>query len=726
MIQRGFSTGYLWLTRSAIIVLTLIFVGLSSADGFAETRKLKLYFLHTGEKAEIAFKRNGKYIAGGLTKINKLLRDWRRNEPTKMDPRLLDLIWEVYRETGSRRYIHVVSAYRSPATNKLLRKRGRGVAKKSQHTLGKALDFFIPGVNLRKLRNIGLRKGLGGVGYYPKSGSPFVHMDTGRIRHWPRMSRKELAGVFPSGKTLHVPTDGKPLARYNQAKAEYERKIKGSNKIVVARAEEIVKKPGFFARLLGRGGEEGEESAASIASAPKAVRTTTQPVAARPAVRTPEPTVANPQPEPSRPDIPTPPASAEILLASLPADLVPVPIQAPRSAPEPEVLPADTELPAELSEPEQTTLIAAVDQQEPTLIAIAEPQSAQTLPPEQDQRPILPVAQIGQELSIPRPQIGLSEEAEIPEATEPAPQDLDPALQDPATELAYAVPVPSLRPGTVETTFAESVAREPELPDYVDDTITVAALSPGEIEDLRREVYAVIQSSIKQPLQSAPSTHETFSLASGPTDEAVDTTSALSLVSQSSPNLEAERVIDNQLAALEPIEPGYTRTNTPGVPQPNPNQANEEITVAALTPIEPGVVETGKLALPVRNPEAATQDNAATVETAASNIPIPLAAQRPILVTANSGTNETDEEIRRLESLQSVSLDERILGKWALATDMSIAEIAEIRPPAYARNIIRELPSTVLSRGFVQDTNSQITNKFSGSSIEFLDFTNFN
>jgi uncharacterized protein YcbK (DUF882 family) len=157
----------------------------------AETRSLKLLNLHTREKAEIAFKRNGRYLPDGLRKINYILRDWRKNKSVSMDPRLLDLIWTVYQKTGSHEYINVVCGYRSPATNSMLRSRSRGVAKKSQHTLGKAMDFFIPGVPLAKLRAIGLKMEVGGVGYYPTSGSPFVHMDVGGDRHWPRMSRSQ-------------------------------------------------------------------------------------------------------------------------------------------------------------------------------------------------------------------------------------------------------------------------------------------------------------------------------------------------------------------------------------------------------------------------------------------------------------------------------------------------------------------------------------------------------
>ncbi|TIX62436.1 MAG: DUF882 domain-containing protein, partial [Mesorhizobium sp.] len=208
-----------WPRWLAAVVFALGFLAATGAS--AEVRSLKLYHLHTHEKAEIVYKRNGRYDPEGLRKINIILRDWRRNEPTKMDPRLLDLVWEAYRQSGATDYIQVVCGYRSPATNSMLRSRSRGVAEKSQHMLGKAMDFYIPGVPLKKLRNIGLKMQGGGVGYYPSSGSPFVHMDVGNVRHWPGISRQELVGVFPNGKTLHVPSDGRPLPGYEQALAAY-------------------------------------------------------------------------------------------------------------------------------------------------------------------------------------------------------------------------------------------------------------------------------------------------------------------------------------------------------------------------------------------------------------------------------------------------------------------------------------------------------------------------
>ena len=245
--QQGAVNPHTLIGRLLTLAFLTIFVSLAAlTPADAETRKLKLYFLHTKEKATITYKKNGRYIPAGLSKINTFLRDWRRNEPTRMDPDLLDLVWDIYRQSGSSDYINVVSAYRSPATNNMLRKRGRGVAKRSQHTLGKALDFFLPDVNLAKLRKIGLIEQLGGVGYYPSSGSPFIHIDTGSVRHWPRMSRKELVRIFPGGKTLHVPSDGKPLPGYNQAVASYNAKKSSGKKLTEVKGTEKQRKD-FFA-----------------------------------------------------------------------------------------------------------------------------------------------------------------------------------------------------------------------------------------------------------------------------------------------------------------------------------------------------------------------------------------------------------------------------------------------------------------------------------------------
>lgn len=278
---------------SIVLAMSLVTPGMAPpVEAAGQTRTLKLYFIHTQEKAQITYKRNGRYDAKGLQQINRFLRDWRRNEPTKMDPRLLDLVWEVYTKSGSRDYIHVVSAYRSPSTNGMLRSRSKGVAKKSQHMLGKAMDFYIPDVKLKTVREIGMKFQVGGVGYYPTSGSPFVHMDVGGVRAWPRMTRNELARLFPDGKTMHVPSDGKPLPGYNQAVADYKRRV-GASAIEVAGggakagdAEGGKRRGNLFAMLFGGGGDEDEEPSAIAAgpgegeeAAPAKVQTASAPAA---------------------------------------------------------------------------------------------------------------------------------------------------------------------------------------------------------------------------------------------------------------------------------------------------------------------------------------------------------------------------------------------------------------------------------------------------------------
>jgi hypothetical protein len=135
-----------------------------------------------------------------------------------MDPRLFDIVWEVYREVGGREPVHVLSAYRAPETNAMLRRRSRGVSEHSQHMVGKAMDFRLPDVDMGRVRAVAMRLQHGGVGYYP--GSNFVHLDAGSVRAWPRMTYDQLARLFPDGKTVHLPSAGKPLARYEEARAE--------------------------------------------------------------------------------------------------------------------------------------------------------------------------------------------------------------------------------------------------------------------------------------------------------------------------------------------------------------------------------------------------------------------------------------------------------------------------------------------------------------------------
>ncbi len=183
------------------------------------TRTLTIYHAHTKEQETVTFRSGGSYDSAGLQKLNWMLRDWRQDEPTRMDPRLFDILWEVYRASGSSSPIHVVSAYRSPGTNAMLARRSRGVAKNSQHMNGRAMDFNLPDVSMATVRDIGLRLQNGGVGYYPRANNPWVHLDTGGVRHWPKVSRDHLVRLFPDEKTVHIPRDGKPLSGFEAARS---------------------------------------------------------------------------------------------------------------------------------------------------------------------------------------------------------------------------------------------------------------------------------------------------------------------------------------------------------------------------------------------------------------------------------------------------------------------------------------------------------------------------
>ncbi|UXN59287.1 DUF882 domain-containing protein [Phyllobacterium zundukense] len=381
--------------RAGWFVFLMVFVPMlfASAQASAETRTLRLYFIHTKERAEITFKRNGRYQQDGLNKLNKFLRDWRRNEPTKMDPRLFDLVWQIYQNAGGRDYINVVSAYRSPTTNSMLRSRSRGVAKTSQHMLGKAMDWYLPGVKLSTLRVTAMKFQAGGVGYYPTSGSPFIHTDVGNVRHWPRMSRRELLAVFPDGKTMHIPSDGKPLPGYDQAVAAYEsRRRNGGSAIQVASASSSSSRSGktLFGMIFGGGADEEEdtsESRVAVATASKPSKTlSTKPAAiaedadggetaapAAPAVAT----RAQPQPEQQQiaPDLRVRGAPAPLTaprpdapLATSPEDgralafAVPVPLRRPDYSPTP--APGEPSTLNALAE-DQSTVIAALPMPRP-------------------------------------------------------------------------------------------------------------------------------------------------------------------------------------------------------------------------------------------------------------------------------------------------------------------------------------------------------------------------
>lgn len=194
--------------------------GTQDAVANGDTRTISIKHMHTKEETTVTFKRDGRYDSAALEKLNWALRDWRTDEPIRMDPRLFDLAWEVQRKVGSEQPFHVVSAYRSPGTNSMLRRRSRAVAKHSQHMLGKAMDFYLPDTSTARIREVAMRLQRGGVGFYPGAHTPFVHLDAGSVRSWPRMTRDQLVRLFPDEKTVHLPADGKPLSGYELARAE--------------------------------------------------------------------------------------------------------------------------------------------------------------------------------------------------------------------------------------------------------------------------------------------------------------------------------------------------------------------------------------------------------------------------------------------------------------------------------------------------------------------------
>lgn len=269
------------------LTAVLLLAGAGSVHNAAalnETKTLSFHHTHSGEDLTVTFKRDGRYDEAALKQLNHFLRDWRTQDETVMDRRLFDILWEVYRDVDGKQPIQIISSYRSPATNAMLRRRSSGVARFSQHMLGHAMDFYIPGVPLEQIRFAGLRLQRGGVGFYPTSGSPFVHLDTGSIRHWPRMTHDQLARVFPDGKTVHLPTDGVPLKGYEVAKAEIERRGSG---------DDSAGKPNFFAALFkGKSAapaasDEDDEGAPAPAAKPAAP--TVVAAAAKPAEPVPTP-----------------------------------------------------------------------------------------------------------------------------------------------------------------------------------------------------------------------------------------------------------------------------------------------------------------------------------------------------------------------------------------------------------------------------------------------------
>ncbi len=151
----------------------------AATDG---TRALKFLHTHTGEKLTVEYAQGDRYLPDALATVNQFLRDFRTGDVHPIDQGLLDLLHGLTGLTETSRPFQVISGYRSPKTNALLRSRSEGVAGRSLHMQGQAIDIRLADVPLPKLRQAALAAGRGGVGYYPASN--FVHVDTGRVRHW--------------------------------------------------------------------------------------------------------------------------------------------------------------------------------------------------------------------------------------------------------------------------------------------------------------------------------------------------------------------------------------------------------------------------------------------------------------------------------------------------------------------------------------------------------------
>ena len=156
--------------------------GFAGIQATAAVKRLSLHNLHTEEKVSLNYFEQGTYVAGALQDINYLLRDHRTGDVSVMDPLLIDLLYDLKTLLGTEQAFQVISGYRSPKTNAALHRKSNGVANKSLHMQGKAIDIRIAGVRAQTIQAAALSLARGGVGLYRRSN--FVHIDTGRVRRW--------------------------------------------------------------------------------------------------------------------------------------------------------------------------------------------------------------------------------------------------------------------------------------------------------------------------------------------------------------------------------------------------------------------------------------------------------------------------------------------------------------------------------------------------------------
>ena len=170
--------------RATIFIAFILLLALTpvAIGNTGESRTLKFYHTHTHKTLTVTYYEGGDYLPESLEELRVFLSDWRNGHQHPIDPGVMDILWEIQQVAGNDNSYEVISAYRSPETNNNLRKKSNGVARKSQHLLGKAIDVRLRGTDTSQLRDIALDLKLGGVGFYEKS--DFVHVDTGRVRRW--------------------------------------------------------------------------------------------------------------------------------------------------------------------------------------------------------------------------------------------------------------------------------------------------------------------------------------------------------------------------------------------------------------------------------------------------------------------------------------------------------------------------------------------------------------
>ena len=173
-----------FLKKSAIITGAVMMSQSEMLAATGEKKILKLHNVHLNKTFYAPFFEKNYYKLSGLFEVNKAFVDYRAREMTRIDVKLINLMYEIKQELGYDKQFNIVSGYRSPETNAALSKRREGVAKNSYHIKGQAVDIYVPNVSLRKLRDVAMGLGKGGVGYYPRSN--FLHVDVGPVRSWRR------------------------------------------------------------------------------------------------------------------------------------------------------------------------------------------------------------------------------------------------------------------------------------------------------------------------------------------------------------------------------------------------------------------------------------------------------------------------------------------------------------------------------------------------------------